>query len=260
MAWIESHQTLRQHPKLAKAARYLGISKVQLIGHLHCLWWWALDYAQDGDLSAYDNNDIAAAAEWEKDSDDFVHALTDIAKIGDKTGFLEYEDGRLHIHDWWDYAGKLISKREKDAERKRTDRSKDKDRKDKGTSEDVQRTSNGHPEDVAGTNQPTNQPYQPTNNGDDDDSCALSPDLARVSETYQNNIGLMTMIISDSLKDDINEYGADWVVEAIQTATKAEQRKLSYVEGILKNWKRDGKNGHRNGNGKDVAAAKVNWI
>ena len=34
MAWIEAHQELRNHPKTKKAARLLGISRPQMIGHL----------------------------------------------------------------------------------------------------------------------------------------------------------------------------------------------------------------------------------
>ena len=53
MAWIESHQELANHPKTKRFKRALGISTPQAIGHLHLLWWWALDYAQDGSLAAF---------------------------------------------------------------------------------------------------------------------------------------------------------------------------------------------------------------
>lgn len=97
----------------------------------------------------------------------------------------------------------------------------------------------------------------------DGDGCPVDPDLARVSDAYHQNIGLLTKIISDNLRDDIAEYGADWVIEAIGLATKAEQRKLSYVEGILKNWRRDGKqpaHGARNGHGSGPSPDDVRWI
>jgi hypothetical protein len=105
MAWLESHQELGKHPKTKKFARTLGISKPAAVGHLMYLWWWALDYAQDGDLSKYDNDDIADAAEWEDDSDDFVNALV-------KSGFVDDLEGVLAIHDWNDYAGKLMERRQ----------------------------------------------------------------------------------------------------------------------------------------------------
>ena len=43
----------------------LGVPKVAVIGHLLCLWWWAQAYAPaDGDLSGFDADDLADAAEW----------------------------------------------------------------------------------------------------------------------------------------------------------------------------------------------------
>jgi hypothetical protein len=61
MAWLESHQDLRDHPKTARLRRRLGVSLPAAIGHLHLLWWWALTYADDGDLSGYDPDVIADA-------------------------------------------------------------------------------------------------------------------------------------------------------------------------------------------------------
>jgi DnaD/phage-associated family protein len=63
---------------------------------------------------------------------------------------------------------------------------------------------------------------------------------AEVFTAYQNNIGACTKITMDKLDGDIKEYTADWVVKAIHKAVSAEKRSLSYVEGILKGWKREG--------------------
>ena len=122
MAWIESHQEVGEHPKTKKLARLLNISLVSAVGHLHFLWWWALDYAQDGDLTTIDPIDIAGGAKWDGDAEEFISAL--IKCGGNKAGFLESNDGRIVIHDWIDYAGKLIDQREKNAERQRKHRKK----------------------------------------------------------------------------------------------------------------------------------------
>lgn len=90
MAWIESHQQLGRHPKTKAAARGLGISRVQLVGHLHYLWWWALDFAEDGDLSKVAPEDIAEEAMWDGDANQFMHVLQE-------AGFLTKD---MHIHDW----------------------------------------------------------------------------------------------------------------------------------------------------------------
>jgi hypothetical protein len=60
MTWIESHDTPKEHPKARKAARLLGIGVPQMIGHLHCLWCWCANYVQDGGLSPFGAEEIAA--------------------------------------------------------------------------------------------------------------------------------------------------------------------------------------------------------
>ncbi len=117
MAWIESHQTLQLHPKTQKLSRKFNISIPAVIGHLHCLWWWALNYAEDGDLSKFDDEDIAIGALWEGDGCEFVQAIADV-------GFLD-EDRRLH--DWDDYAGRLLDQRAASKKRSRMWREQQRD-------------------------------------------------------------------------------------------------------------------------------------
>lgn len=166
--WIESHQDLRSNPKTRRAARALETTVPALMGHLHCLWHWALDHAEDGDVSPFDADDLADAAGWEGEAQTFVDALTDCGP-GEKAGFLEPDgligdpdDGKrspLALHDWWEYAGKLIAKRRKDAERKARARAKDipppSEAPPEDSPEDVPGTSGGQdaerPRDGAGT-------------------------------------------------------------------------------------------------------------
>lgn len=128
MAWIESHQQLLRHPKTARLARLLSISLPTAIGHLHCFWWWAMDYAQDGSLAAHDEIDIATAAMWDGDEREFFDAMV-------RAGFIDLEPPQ--IHDWPEYAGRLIERRKADAERKRAGRRTE----SSGRPADVQRTS-----------------------------------------------------------------------------------------------------------------------
>ena len=123
MAWIEAHQELRNHPKTKKAARLLGVSRPQLIGHLFCLWWWCLDYSANGNLSAFDNADIADGAEWDGDPDRFVQSLIECGP-SDRPGFLFDNGNGLEVKDWCDYGGKYITKRDQGRERQRTFRTK----------------------------------------------------------------------------------------------------------------------------------------
>lgn len=116
MAWIEAHQGLAQHPKTKRMARMLGISTAEAIGHLFMLWWWAMDYAQDGDLSKYDEFDIADAAQWTGDAKTFLDAVKNCGP-GDSSGFIDERDGGLFLHDWNVYAGRLFNMREQNRER-----------------------------------------------------------------------------------------------------------------------------------------------
>ena len=174
MAYIEAHGELREHPKTKRLKRLLGCSLVAAIGHLNCLWWWVMDYAPKGDLTHFDAADIADGAEWEGDPEAFVQALIDCG-VGGGAGFLEECGGRLVIHDWYQYGGKLVVKRFVDAFRNRnggrapteeemraagmplppreTDdvtAVKDEFAPPESPSSDVARTSNGRSTDVAG--------------------------------------------------------------------------------------------------------------
>jgi hypothetical protein len=120
MVWLRSEQSLMGHPKTKRAARTLGLSIPAMIGHLHCLWYWALDYAQDGSLSKYESWEIADAALYPGDPDDFIQALKECGN--DRPGFLEVTDQGLTIHDWWDYAGCLIEARKANADRMKAKR------------------------------------------------------------------------------------------------------------------------------------------
>lgn len=131
MAWIELHQTLPRHPKLARLANRLRVPRAQAAGHLTFLWLWALDFAPHGNLSAFEPAEISAGADFSGDAELFCQALR-------QSGWVE-EDGK--IHDWLDYAGKLIAEREKDKQRKRDARKADTEKASGGCPPDGGRTA-----------------------------------------------------------------------------------------------------------------------
>ena len=109
-AWLKSYQAVREHPKTRKLARRKGVGGVRgAVGLLHCLWWWCLDYAPDGDLTKHDHEDIAIGCEWDGDPEQLIGYLIEC-------GFLD-NGGGLHVHDWQDYAGALVERRERNAQR-----------------------------------------------------------------------------------------------------------------------------------------------
>ena len=108
MAWIKSDQSLANHPKLILLARELQISKVEALGHLHLLWYWVLEYADDGELKYLDL--IPDACEWNGDQQVFLDALIKYGFI-DTTYDPEDNFTEYHVHDWLDYSGALYEKR-----------------------------------------------------------------------------------------------------------------------------------------------------
>lgn len=178
MAWLESHQTLRDHPKTIKCAKTLGIALPTVIGYLHMLWWWALDYAQNGDITKFDSDDIEIAVGWDGKHGALYNTLLNCG-YGGEPGFLEKQGKRVVIHDWHDYAGKLIERRTEDARRKRaTRRSPDDQLSLPIMGEDVQDASSGHPEDGVRSAYVPN-PTQPNSTEPDNTEIAISADKPR---------------------------------------------------------------------------------
>jgi DNA replication protein len=58
---------------------------------------------------------------------------------------------------------------------------------------------------------------------------------------YEQNIGALTPIIADELRDAEQTYPARWIEEAIELAVKNNVRKWRYVLGILRRWQQEGK-------------------
>ncbi len=135
MAWIEIHQTLPNHRKTIEAATILGIRPAQMVGHLVCFWLWALDNAPDGKITSsrvsHRNGIVTVMSHWEGNEDEFVNALIEVK-------FLHEDGDTLIIHDWQDYAGKLIDARKANRDRQRRYR----ERKKKEEPEDENSNAN----------------------------------------------------------------------------------------------------------------------
>lgn len=127
MAWFEAHDTLGRHPKTLRLARLLGKDRRWAVGLLHDLFAWGLSAAaRDGTLPGLDRRDIAAALDVERSKIDVVAALVE-------AGFLAEKDGAYAIHDWYDYAGKLMDRRAADREKLRRFRARKADGEEKVT-------------------------------------------------------------------------------------------------------------------------------
>ncbi len=58
---------------------------------------------------------------------------------------------------------------------------------------------------------------------------------------WEEEIGKITPTVRDTLIDAIEHFGEDWVRDAIKEASRSNKKDWRYIEGILKNWARDGK-------------------
>jgi DnaD/phage-associated family protein len=57
---------------------------------------------------------------------------------------------------------------------------------------------------------------------------------------YEENIGPLTPLISDAIKDAECTYSSEWLRRAILEAAKSNVRNMKYIEGILQGYKKRG--------------------
>lgn len=106
MAWIEVHDSLKEHEKTWRLAESLNIPQAYAVGLMVCLWTWCLTHAEDGDLSPFPQKAIGEAMGVKKNAYKYIQAMV-------YAGFLEDTQNKLMICNWERYAGKLIEQREK---------------------------------------------------------------------------------------------------------------------------------------------------
>ncbi len=100
MAWLRSEQSLLHHPKTVHLKSLLGVETATVIGRLHMLWWWCLDYAYDGDLSKKETKVIEDACQVP-------------LKMLIRAGFVDSRPYR-RIHSWYEIQGNYLRVRFKD--------------------------------------------------------------------------------------------------------------------------------------------------
>lgn len=71
-------------------------------------------------------------------------------------------------------------------------------------------------------------------------------DRPNVFKLYEENIGPLTPLIADALRDAEETYSGQWTAEAIELAVKHNKRSWKYCEAILKRWKEEGRGEKQN--------------
>ena len=64
-----------------------------------------------------------------------------------------------------------------------------------------------------------------------------------IFEMYEQNIGLLSPIISDQLREAEAMYHEDWISDAFSEAVSNNKRSWRYISAILERWEREGR-GH----------------
>ena len=257
MAWIELHQTLPTNKKTLRLKKILKIKTPQAIGHLCLLWLWALDNAEDGDLSIFSDDEVSEVSGWTGKPETFVAALIE-------AGFLD-ED--RHIHHWEEYAGALIDKREVTREqnkiRQQARRDKIKNSHDRHAS--VTRDGSVTNENVTRDNSVSHAPIpyltvpnrtvpyhtvpEDTYNNPDKDARATpddvleNPEIAAVMTRYMDKICVSPSRGSiDELLAYVKNLSGAVVLHAIDIACDENKRSWSYIRAILRDYQAAGIN------------------
>ena len=67
-----------------------------------------------------------------------------------------------------------------------------------------------------------------------------------IYKLYEQNIGPLTPLIADALKEAEAEYPPEWIEEALDEAVRRNKRNWKYVEAILRGWKEEGRGKEQN--------------
>ncbi len=58
---------------------------------------------------------------------------------------------------------------------------------------------------------------------------------------YEQNIGLLSPLIAEDLKDAADQYPAEWIEAAFREAVQHNKRKWTYIRAILRRWETEGR-------------------
>jgi DnaD/phage-associated family protein len=78
-------------------------------------------------------------------------------------------------------------------------------------------------------------------NPDDDQPISLLVERPNIFVLYEQNIGALTPLIADDLRDAEQTYPMRWIEEAIDLAVQNNVRKWRYILSILERWRQEGK-------------------
>ncbi|MGW8249118.1 MAG: DnaD domain-containing protein [Anaerolineales bacterium] len=82
--------------------------------------------------------------------------------------------------------------------------------------------------------------------GDSQHPVEIREDLPNIYRLYEENIGILTPLIADELREAETNYPADWIRDAIRIAVENNARNWRYVSAVLNRWKEKGRDERKN--------------
>lgn len=76
----------------------------------------------------------------------------------------------------------------------------------------------------------------------DRQNISLNQERPNIFRLYEENIGPLTPLISDALKEAETIYRYEWIEDAFRLAVENNARRWRYIESILKSWQEKGRN------------------
>jgi hypothetical protein len=174
LPWIQLAADWKGHKKAIRLRVFLADEWAW--AYVVSLWCWSAQYAGDGILEGPGTNEVIAdAAGWKGDPKHFVDCLI-------RAELLDETEKGYRIHDWEDYAGAHIEKREKERTRLRTYRER--------TRTKHVRSAYVHGERERETEKETKQLLPPTPNNRADGEAAAAATVASLPRPNPSTLEL----------------------------------------------------------------------
>ncbi|MEN8493555.1 Lin1244/Lin1753 domain-containing protein [Dehalococcoides sp. THU3] len=81
---------------------------------------------------------------------------------------------------------------------------------------------------------------EPISNNSAGPALQVDTDFGEICKQYADNIGKVTSLVADGIRDWVDNYPAEWIIAAIKEAVLSNVKKPNYISAILDNWDKNG--------------------
>jgi len=263
MPWFRLYSELPKDRKIKYAARMAGIPLMTMVGTFTTLLCIANDSPLRGALMATESVGLSIediADELEMPVDEY----RSIDKALQHYDLIVWsDDGICYINKWDKRQFTSDNVNERVAKYRQRKKEPDSDRSSNADETPHDRSSNAN-ETLQGrfgngiVTPPESESESDLNLEEEGETAAKKIDDGWIFRLYETEVGPLTPMIADMLKDSEQDYERAWIEAAVKEAVTNQARNWKYVEAILKRWKKDGfgapyprgpgKNGGKQGN------------